>query len=309
MILSNRIVMKKIVLLMCLVAGISSCEHEDALNISDQTDKYGVLQDTPTDPTRHFIYQFYQQYGTVIITNPTEADYKFNFTSDNGIKITSPEQREDVINAGIDFLRKSLLDLYPDDFLKKNLPFSIILAEQIRMDAWGETTTLNSYASGSFIAISNITSALKNMSQEDFVKLRGDINAYFWAKYMLEVREVFIVPEEFYKASEAVVSDIYSGYYYLGYESPADTDFYHYGLISYNTDSSYIDEEDPDSPYYSLYAPTKEMDLLQWINFVFEKPQDELQGIFDKYPIMKKKYDIIREAMLASGFDLLQLEL
>ena len=68
-----------------------------ALNVPDQADKYGVLEDTPADPTRHFIYQFYQQYETVIITNPTEADYKFNFTSDNGIKITSPEQSEEVI--------------------------------------------------------------------------------------------------------------------------------------------------------------------------------------------------------------------
>ena len=51
------------------------------------------------------------------------------------------------------------------------------------------------------------------------------------------------------------------------------------------------------------------MDLLQWMNFVFEKTQEELQEIFDDYPIMKKKYDIIKKAMLANGFDLSQLEL
>lgn len=309
MVLLNRIIMRKIILLISLIAGISSCYQEDALNVPDQADKYGVLEDTPADPTRHFIYQFYQQYETVIITNPTEADYKFNFTSDNGIKITSPEQSEEVINAGIDFLKKSLLNLYPDNFLKKNLPFSIILAEQVQMDAWGETTILNSYASDNFIAVSNITSALKTMSQKDFIKIRADINASFWAKYMSEVRGVFTIPDTFYKESETIEPDIYSGYFYLGYQSPAETDFYHYGLISYNTDSSYIDEEDPDFPFYSLYAPTKEMDLLQWMNFVFEKPQEELQEIFDDYPIMKKKYDIIKEAMLVNGFDLSQLEL
>lgn len=293
---------------MSLIAGFSSCYHEDALNVPDQTDKYGVLEDTPTDPTRHFIYQFYQQYGTVIITNPTEADYKFNFTSDNGIKITSPEQNEEVINAGIDFLKKTLLNLYPDDFLKKNLPFSIILAKQVQMDAWGETTILNSYASGNFIAISNITPALKTMPQTEFIKIRADINANFWAKYMSEVRGVFTIPDTFYEVSEAIDPDIYNGYFYLGFQSPEETDFYQYGLISYNTDSSFVDD-DPDFPLYSLYAPTKEMDLLQWMNFVFEKPQEELQIIFDDYPIMKKKYDIIKEAMLTNGFDLSQLEL
>ena len=45
------------------------------------------------------------------------------------------------------------------------------------------------------------------------------------------------------------------------------------------------------------------------MNFVFEKSQDELQDIFDDYPIMKKKYDIIKEAMLTNGFDLSKLEL
>ncbi|MDE6162250.1 MAG: hypothetical protein K2F98_01700, partial [Bacteroides sp.] len=221
--------MKKIILLMSLIAGFSSCYHEDALNVPDQTDKYGVLEDTPTDPTRHFIYQFYQQYGTVIITNPTEADYKFNFTSDNGIKITSPEQNEEVINAGIDFLKKTLLNLYPDDFLKKNLPFSIILAKQVQMDAWGETTILNSYASGNFIAISNITPALKTMPQTEFIKIRADINANFWAKYMSEVRGVFTIPDTFYEVSEAIDPDIYNGYFYLGFQSPEETDFYQYG--------------------------------------------------------------------------------
>ena len=89
--------------------------------------------------------------------------------------------------------------MYPDNFLKKNLPFSIILAEQVQMDAWGETTILNSYASGNFIAVSNITSALKTMSQKDFIKIRADINASFWAKYMSEVRGVFTIPDTFYK--------------------------------------------------------------------------------------------------------------
>ena len=179
------------------------------------------------------------------------------------------------------------------------------------MDSYGETTVLNSYASNSFIAISNITSALGSMSKSDFVKMRADLNANFWAKYMSEVRGSFSIPDEFYELTETAAEDkeIYSGYYYMGYEAPSTIDFYKYGLISYNTESSYIDEEDPDFPFYSIYAPTREMDLSQWMNFVFEKSQNELAPIFEQYPIMKKKYDIIRNAMLANGFDLTKLDL
>ena len=143
--------MKKLILLICMLAGMSSCYHEDALIVPEQPDKYNILTDDPSDPTQHFIYQFYQKYQTVIITNPTEADYKFNFTANNGIKITAPEQKQEIIDEGIEFLQKVLLNLYSDSFLKKNLPFSILLSEEVRMASYGETTIMNCYASSSFI--------------------------------------------------------------------------------------------------------------------------------------------------------------
>ena len=151
--------MKKLILLICMLAGMSSCYHEDALIVPEQPDKYNILTDDPSDPTQHFIYQFYQKYQTVIITNPT--DYKFNFTANNGIKITAPEQKQEIIDEGIEFLQKVLLNLYSDSFLKKNLPFSILLSEEVRMASYGETTIMNCYASSSFIALGNVSSSLK----------------------------------------------------------------------------------------------------------------------------------------------------
>ena len=153
--------MKKLILLICMLAGMSSGYHEDALIVPEQPDKYNILTDDPSDPTQHFIYQFYQKYQTVIITNPTEADYKFNFTANNGIKITAPEQKQEIIDEGIEFLQKVLLNLYSDSFLKKNLPFSILLSEEVRMASYGETTIMNCYASSRFIALGNVSSSLK----------------------------------------------------------------------------------------------------------------------------------------------------
>ena len=191
--------MKKLILLICMLAGMSSCYHEDALIVPEQPDKYNILTDDPSDPTQHFIYQFYQKYQTVIITNPTEADYKFNFTANNGIKITAPEQKQEIIDEGIEFLQKVLLNLYSDSFLKKNLPFSILLSEEVRMASYGETTIMNCYASSSFIALGNVSSSLKTMTDEEFVKIRADVNASFWAKYMSEVRGLFTISDAFYE--------------------------------------------------------------------------------------------------------------
>lgn len=300
--------MKKIIMLLSLLAGMSSCYKEDALIVPDQPDKYNILTDDPSDPTQHFIYEFYQKYNTVIITHPTEADYKFNFTSDNGIKITPPQQKQEVIDEGIEFLQKVLLDLYSDSFLKKNLPFSILLSEEVRMASYGETTVLNSYASSSFIALGNVTADLKTMSHAEFLKIRADVNASFWAKYMSEVRGLFTISDAFYEASEEVEPEIYSpNWYRFEGTDPNEIDFYRYGMISYDPDRSYIDEEWPD--FNSIYAPSKSGDLAQWMNFVFEKTPAEIREICNTYPVMQKKYDVIREAMLENGFDLSQLDL
>ena len=270
--------MKKLILLICMLAGMSSCYHEDALIVPEQPDKYNILTDDPSDPTQHFIYQFYQKYQTVIITNPTEADYKFNFTANNGIKITAPEQKQEIIDEGIEFLQKVLLNLYSDSFL-----------------------------SSSFIALGNVSSSLKTMTDEEFVKIRADVNASFWAKYMSEVRGLFTISDAFYEASEEVEPKLYDpNWYRFKGTDPNEIDFYKYGVITYS-ENSYIDEDWPD--FNSIYAPLKSEDLAQWMNFVFEKTPAEIQEICDKYPVMKKKYDVIREAMLENGFDLSKLEL
>ena len=45
--------MKKLILLICMLAGMSSCYHEDALIVPEQPDKYNILTDDPSDPTQH----------------------------------------------------------------------------------------------------------------------------------------------------------------------------------------------------------------------------------------------------------------
>lgn len=286
---------------------LTSCHKDPPLVADALPDKYGILTDTPSDPIKHHIYEFYKDYSTVLIKNPTIADYKFNFKDDNGISIIAPKQTPEVLNAGLEFLNKAIISLYPKDFLKNNLPFSIILADTIKMASYGETHVLKSYASTGFLALGGINSSLSNMSNEEFIKARASLNSDFWAKYMSATRGIFKVPEAFSKASEEVEKDIFHpNGFYLGYENPKDIDFYKYGLISYNTVSSYISEEED---FYSVYAPTKAQDLEQWMIFVFSTKPSDLETIFQSYPVMKKKYDILRKAMLTAGFDLSKLKL
>ena len=89
------------------------------------------------------------------------------------------------------------------------------------------------------------------MTQEEFRKIRADVNATFWARYMSEVRGLFTISDAFYAASEEIQPKIYD-WFYFGYDAtPYNTDFYHYGLISYDPDRSFVDEDEEDPEWFT----------------------------------------------------------
>ena len=81
------------------------------------------------------------------------------------------------------------------------------------------------------------------MTDEEFVKIRADVNASFWAKYMSEVRGLFTISDAFYEASEEVEPKLYDpNWYRFKGTDPNEIDFYKYGVITYS-ENSYIDED------------------------------------------------------------------
>ena len=289
-----------------MTLSISSCYKERPLKVEDVKDKYNALTDDPSDTCKHAAYNFYQDFGHVLIYNPTIADYKFNFKCDNGIKIIAPDQDKETFRAGMKFLHKALIDVYDKEFLRKNLPFSVILAKVVKMASYGETKEMRSYASGSFLAIGGITKDLDKLSNEEFNKMRASFNADLWGNYMSSVRGIFKVNPNFYKVSEMVSRHIYNpNGYRLGSEDPSGINYYNYGLISYSTSKSIIEK---DTDFYQIYAPDKREDLQQWIEFIFATPEDEIQRITTQYQAMELKYKILKESMLEYGFDITKIK-
>ena len=54
--------MKKIILLIALLSGLTACYHEDGLNVPDLSDKYGVLQDSSDAHTAFHLRSSHQKY-------------------------------------------------------------------------------------------------------------------------------------------------------------------------------------------------------------------------------------------------------
>lgn len=290
--------MKKIfIALFAALAIFTSCEKEGRLNLPPEQPRYN-LADDPNDPVQHFVYETYQKYGVIVVTNPTIADYKFNFSSDNGIVMTAPPQDRDVLMAGIGLLKEIIFDKYPENFLKQNLPVTIIMANTINMASYGETYEMASYVARNYLAISHINEELPNLTAEEKQAIDADANSKLWATYMTTMLQSFSVPEDFYNAGIKAFPD--EDYYEFYWEKdPAEIDFYSYGFIWYDEEASFIE---PDWFWYDVYGPDKNLDVLQWIKFILGTSKSEIDEICNKYPIMKQKYEILSAAMADAGY-------
>ena len=192
--------MRRIVYLLMLL-GMFSCYEEADIHVDDLEARYN-LEDDPSDPVQHYIYEFYQQYRTIILTNPTIYDYKFNFSQKNRIDITAPEQDKDLLYEGIQFIEDVFIDIYTPEFRKRYFPMLIIMADTIRDAGWGSTEQRNSVSSTNFVAIGNIRKGfVSSLTSDEIVKMRADINGSFWADYMMKAKGWYTVDSAFYKVS------------------------------------------------------------------------------------------------------------
>lgn len=317
--------MKKIAILFCAAFALllGSCEKEDALNVAPIESKYN-LEDDPNDPVQHFIHETYRDYGIVVITNPTEEDYKYNFTNQNLLELVPPAQTPEVLQAGIEFLKENFLDLYDAGFKKKNMPFTILLAQSVINRAFGGDALVDAYASSGMLIVSNIDENLSALTEEQKSQYKAAVNATFWSTYMGSVRHLFSVPNEFYTVSGGETGD--GGDYgrfiseqRTTYDDNWDevpnpdyelykTEKYWYSLGFAGVMDYYLYEDpDPewaayDSYSYTMPSPTEDVSL--WTEFIFMTPSDEMTTICQTYEKMQQKYDILKKALEDAGCDL-----
>lgn len=289
--------MRRIVYLLMLL-GMFSCYEEADIHVDDLEARYN-LEDDPSDPVQHYIYEFYQQYRTIILTKPTIYDYKFNFSQKNRIDITAPEQDKDLLYEGIQFIEDVFIDIYTPEFRKRYFPMLIIMADTIRDAGWGSTEQRNSVSSTNFVAIGNIRKGfVSSLTSDEIVKMRADINGSFWADYMMKAKGWYTVDSAFYKVSADDYGKVVIGMF--DDTTLEEIDFYEMGFISYDPEASWIEPG-----FTQVQNPREETDLSQWMRFIFEKTPAEMEEICAKYPKMKQKYEVLREGILAAcDFDI-----
>ena len=120
-----------------LLLGFNACSDEDDIHVNVEDSWYN-LEDDPSDPVQHYIYQFYKDYQTIIIKDPEVEDYRYNFKRKNNIKVVAPVQEAALLTKGLDMVKDIFIEVYPE-VLKRNIS-RILLLWQIRSFFWAWKT-------------------------------------------------------------------------------------------------------------------------------------------------------------------------
>lgn len=289
--------MKKIYLLGCILSvfWLSGCQNDEKIVAELEAPAYDVSDSS--DPVQHLKHEMFANYQTYLIVNPQVKDYVYNFKDKYNYVMIAPEQSAEVLTQGYERFKKIFLDVYPREFLKNNLPFSIILADSIRTVRYTEDEELiiymNAFASNRVLAMTGVRQNMENDDEEVVQQIKGDLHAVYWLNYMQSVKQLFAVPDDFYEVSKDNYGESSS-------DDPKDIDYYAMGFVSYFKERTIYD---PDWEEWWTEYPDKDEDLRQWIAFIFSTPQSKLQSILDEYPLMKSKYDILAASFLKAGFD------
>ena len=265
------------------------CHDENNPKVELQAGKY-TLTDDPNDYVQHYIYDFYQKYGVVILTNPDSSDYVYNFNNQNPISLKAPEQEKEVLKTGLQFIEEQFLNIYDDNFKKKYFPFTIQLANRIELWILGDYDLVNAYSSSGFIAIANINDDLATLDETTLNNYRGDINQSLWTEYLLK-REAWFVPGAFYEVSKE-----YYGDYSLFESYTVEEGIIEARECGFITFDPYMSEiEDPEDCL--LFIPSQEMDVQQYFQFLFSSTKEELDELMEEYPLVEQKYLLLQDAI------------
>lgn len=263
---------KLLIFISIFLFAIFSCDYEeDHYNGNLLKMEYNLTKGVDGSFQR-VIYDFYNKYGSVILTDVTEADYKYNFADTNKIEIINCSGDEKNLRNAYNIFKEIFLDRYSDEFLKENLTFNIIFCEEIIKGS----SKLDYYVSSNFIAVANVDSKLLEITEEEKEQRKYNLHIDYWNIYMGTYSAKFQVDFRFYQFSENFYNDDRSGWF-----DPAYTyeEWYEAGFLP--------------NAYERYYMPNQKKDFDSYLSFMLTNRKEDCQELFETYDLIRKKFDYI----------------
>jgi hypothetical protein len=159
--------------LLCMLMA-AGCNKEAEVKPLEVQPLYSLPQGNhPYDNT---IMEFYRSYGCYILYRFTEKDFRWNIT--NNIAYTAEQGDENYIEPALVAIDKYLFKFYPSDFLKKALPYKIILASRIK--TLNQDNFVNSASSYSHLAFGRAGATLGTLTEAQLKVMKAELHREFW---------------------------------------------------------------------------------------------------------------------------------
>lgn len=285
--------MKYYQFILIILLGISfyNCYEEDPIVAEEIPYKRVQMYDTnSSDKVLNFVSRYYYKYDHFFITDPDSSDYMYNFSSKNeSLEFTYPNQDREHLWKGIEMVQELVLNAYPEEFIRKHFPHSIMLADDVIVDPslFGEEVLS---CMGRYFCIFSIQD-IDQMSVEEKNAASSKLHETLW-RHIGMYDEGLNIPDEFYQYGESLLL---------------------YGQAIQDDDLEYLWEEEEryklGFPRIFLYFdimpvfPSKGEDIGYWIGFLIDTPDDELQTLLKEYEVMQIKYNLLVTALEKMGID------
>ena len=292
----KRIVYSFVYIVLVMMAFTSCADNDDDLGTIQAPGVDYVLPQGKNAEADQIIVSLYEKYNTYFLYDFTEKDFRWSLVNTSSLGDASyrfdpiaPEK----VSALLEAIQKGWLDFYSETFLKKSLPFKVLLAEDIQTqertfdwDTWDYVITWVNKPSrhiANQMAVGNISGTWEEMSADEKRAFKSYLQTNF-LQYCIE-QGLVTIPDEFYAVSDYSVKFGWDA----TYKDAREAGFVYdpFADLEWSVDGSITKSADINAFVASLVYQTDD----QWA--------DDLE-----YELVKRKYDILVSAFESAGIDI-----
>ena len=268
------------------MTALAACYSEDSITPNPElADPLFPLERGEEGSLEEQIYSIYEKYGSFVLYDFDETEFYTTWSGRN-VRWYAPvkEGSESYVSRMLAFIQENVFDAYPEAFIRKFLPFKIYLVDSL----CDNSTYLKSKLVSTLgrdnhgLAISHVGADMDGLRDSKWEEISSGIVSII----MGNIYDSMDVPEEFFELAK------YLFFYFYDEEKDADPegefDTYHYILYTLG----FVDANGYPEFEYFIGHKEKE-DVADYISFVMSTPGTEMNRIFTRFEIVKKKAFLI----------------
>lgn len=246
-------------------------------------------------PADDRIVELFNKYGSYFLYEYTQEDFNWTQVSFSSNNYTAILGNPAYAGDWLDVIERIWLDFYPTDFLAKNLPYRIFMADSIKRITKSRTFIYEAYRSTNTMAIAGLNEKVGSLSKSAEKSMKNILQQVF-ADYLVNSHLVE-APDEFYAVSDYAKA--------AAWAANTDNSPRERGFLPDITDEEQWNYVNDFWCQHSNISRTD--DLKHYVtNMVSHaETEEDSWALYLTYPLIKKKHDILQKHFLEKyGIDL-----